>query len=152
LYGRGETIGEAAMWSGGKYPAHAQVLTEAAALAISRQALTEMVSRSPELAVGIMAGLSNKLQEFASLVERLSLKEVPSRLAAAILEESRRADSARFKLTQTKRQLAAQIGTAPETLSRALARLKAAGFLEVRGSEITIIDPAGLKDAAEAGL
>ena len=68
-----------------------------------------------------------------------------------LLEESDRRGAATFRLRQTKRQLAAQIGTVAETLSRALGKLKQAGLIDVAGSSITIRDAGGLRDVAERG-
>jgi CRP/FNR family transcriptional regulator len=39
-----------------------------------------------------------------------------------------------------KNELAEAIGTVPETLSRAFARLKAEGILEVDGNRVTVLD------------
>ena len=53
-------------------------------------------------------------------------------------------------LKQTKRELAGQIGTIPETLSRALKKLKTAGMIDVNGAEITLLDPDALARIADA--
>ena len=39
-----------------------------------------------------------------------------------------------------KGELAMALGTVPETLSRAFAKLKDDGLLEVRGSKVTVLD------------
>jgi len=120
-------------------------------LAISRRRLGELIAADTELAMGMMRGLSAKLREFAALIEQLSLKEVPARLATVLLAEADGAGSNSFRLGMTKRQLAARIGTVAETLSRALAKLKAEKLITVRGSQITLLDPAALADLAEHG-
>lgn len=150
IYGPGQTIGEAAMWSSANFPAHAEAMTDALLLVITRQALEEAITRKPELALEMMAGMSAKLREFNQLIEQLSLREVPSRLAAVLLQMSVARGSNKIRLQQTKRELAAQIGTVSETLSRALAKLKSAGLVEVDGSEITLLDIDGLRDLAES--
>ena len=134
---------------GGDYPAHAEVVQDATLLAVSRRTLREAVAADPDLAMGMLAVLSAKLHEFASLIEHLSLREVPERLAGALLEMSAVTGARTFQLQQTKRQLAAQIGTVAETLSRALAKLKSSGLIDVRGSQITILDEAGLRAILE---
>ena len=151
LFGPGETFGEAGMWAGGDWPAHAEAAAAARLLVVRRGALEDAFSRNPELALGMLAGMSAKLREFAELIEQLSLKGVPARLAAALLAIASRAGADRVRLEQTKRQLAEQIGAAVETLSRALAKLKAAGLIGVHGSQITIRDRAGLEDLAQEG-
>ena len=152
MYGPGHSFAEAAAMSGGGYPAFAEVVEDARLLAIGRRELREAIAANPELAMGMLAGLSAKLREFNRLIEELSLKEVPARLAGVLLRMSREAAPGRtVRLKQTKRELAAQIGTVAETLSRALARLKDAGLIRVRGREITILDADGLARIAENG-
>jgi CRP/FNR family transcriptional regulator len=148
LFGPGEALAEAAVLAGGNYPAFAEVTERAALLAVGRQELRRAMAADPDLALGMLAGMSAKLIEFARLIEELSLKDVPARLAAALLRMSRQADSRTFRMEQTKRDLAGQIGIAAETLSRALARLKAAKLVQVRGRQITILDPQGLEKVA----
>jgi len=151
VYGPGETFGEAAMWAGVHFPAHAEAVTDATVLVVARQTLRRAIERRADLAMGMMAGLSGKLREFNRLIEDLSLRDVPARLARMLLEEFDRAGEPTFRLSQSKRQLAARIGTAAETLSRALGKLKAAGAIEVRGSQITILDADALSEAAGHG-
>jgi CRP/FNR family transcriptional regulator len=148
IFGPGEALAEAAVLAGGNYPAFAEVLDEADLLAVGRQEMRRAVAANPELALGMLAGMAAKLIEFARMIEDLSLKDVPARLAAALLRMHRQAGGATFRLQQTKRDLAAQIGTVPETLSRVLGRLKAAGLVQVRGRQITILDPQGLEKLA----
>jgi len=151
LYGPGNSFAEAAMLSGGTYPAFAEALDDVTLLAVGRVQFRAAVEGNPELAMGMIAGLSAKLREFNQLIEELSLREVPARLAGALLRMARDADGRTIRLRQTKRELAAQIGTIAETLSRALGKLKAAGLIEVRGAKITVVDPDGLADLAENG-
>jgi len=151
LYGPGKTFGEAAMWAGVNYPAWAQTLTDCELLCVPRDAIREAIRRDADLGMAMMAGLSAKLREFNILIEELSLKEVPARLAGVLLRESERSGATAFRLKQTKRQLASQIGTVAETLSRALAKLKAAGIVEVEGSRVTILDADALERIAENG-
>ena len=139
------------MWMGRAYPAHAAVVDDASLLAVPRQTLRRALRANPELAMGMLAGLSAKLHEFAALIERLSLMEVPARLADVLLRMRADQGSTTVRLRQTKRQLAAQIGTAAETLSRALAKLKSAGLIDIQGAKITILNEAGLRDAAGGG-
>ena len=151
LYGAGNSFAEAAVLGGGDYPAFAEVVEDAALLAVGRSVLGEAIAANPELAMGMLAGLSAKLREFNRLIEELSLKDVPARLAAALLRRAEEAGSGGFRLGQTKRQLAAQIGTVAETLSRALKKLKQEGLIDVRGSHVTILDRDGLRHVAENG-
>jgi len=150
LYGAGRTFGEAAMWAGIRYPAYAAVLTETILLSISRKTLKNLIEGNAELAMAMLAGMSSKLWEFTLLIEKLALKEVPARLAGVLLELSEQTGGNTVRLKQTKRELAAQIGTVAETLSRTLKKLKTAKIIEVKGSDIKIINPNALADLAES--
>jgi len=150
LYGPGKTFGEAAMWAGMRYPAHAEVLVDSTLLVVTRSHLKDLIASNAEVAMDMLAGMSAKLREFNRLIEQLSLKEVPARLAYILLELPAKVGTNTVVLKQTKRELAAQIGTIAETLSRALKKLKSAGLIEVSGREITILDADGLAELSES--
>ena len=146
LYGPGQTFGEAAMWADINYPAGAETLTDATLLVVRRAALKSLLKKDPDLALAMLAGLAAKLREFNQLIAQLSLRDVPARLAEALLQISARTGFDSFDLPQSKRQLASQIGTVPETLSRALQKLKAAKWIAVQGANITILDKGALEN------
>ena len=149
LYGPGITFAEAAVLSGTAYPAYAEIVEEAELLVVGRTEIRRSIEANLDLALGMLAGMSAKLREFNRLIEDLSLKSVPSRLAGLLLRLADQAGTDRFDLHQTKRELAGQIGTIPETLSRALAKLKSASLIAVRGRNIEIRNRQALADLAE---
>ena len=74
------------------------------------------------------------------------------RLAAYLLYLSEEDKSIKaIDLDISKQQLAALLGTIPETLSRILGRLSTNGLIETEGSRIRILDREGLEDLAESG-
>ena len=148
VMGPGQAFAEAAVLAGGRYPANAEAEEATVLAAIRRIDLIEAIEADAEVAVGMLAGLSSKLHEFAALIESLSLKDVPTRLASALLDEADRAEADCFRLRETKRALAQRLGTVSETLSRALARFRDEGLIAVAGPEITILDRPGLLAAA----
>jgi CRP/FNR family transcriptional regulator len=84
------------------------------------------------------------------LIESLSLKEVPGRLASYILYLSDRNGSIdEFQLDIAKSQLASLLGTIPETLSRIFAKMGSKELVETNGPRITILNRTGLEDLAE---
>ena len=148
LYGPGDTFGEAAMWAGINYPAFADAVDDAAVMSVGRGLLKKMVAENEDLAMKMMAGMASKLREFNRLIEQLSLKEVPSRLAEILLEMPAGSDGGTILLDQSKKQLAERIGTIPETLSRALGKLREAGLITIEGRKITVLDADGLENMA----
>lgn len=150
FFGPGEPIGEAAVFAGQRFPAYAEALEKSRTVFLPRQALIELIRRNPELALGLLSVLSMRLHRLANLVEDLSLKEVPARLAAYLLILSNRQRSNDLELDMTKGQLASLLGTIPETLSRILTRMAKQGLIETTGRRIKLLDRSGLDQLAEA--
>ena len=97
----------------------------------------------------MIAALSAYLRELAEMIEELSLKEIPSRLASYLLTESSNRGLETFKLQVTKTELAHKLGTISETLSRNLKKMKALGLIAVNGREIRIMDFQQLQAVAD---
>jgi len=141
IFGGGEFFGEVPVFAGGHYPAHAVALEATRVLYFSRDGFVRLIQKEPSLAMNMLAILCHRLRRFTHLVEDLSLKEVPGRLAAYLLYLSDRNDgSDRFDLDITKGQLASLLGTIPETLSRILGKLSQQELIEVEGKSITLLD------------
>ena len=103
--------------------------------------------------MNMLASLSQRLKQFSQLVEALSLKEVPGRLAAHILYLSDASGgSDQFELDLAKSQLASLLGTIPETLSRIFGKMSSQGLIRISGPQIHIIDRPGLEDLAEGEI
>ena len=150
ILGAGEPFAEVAVFAGSTYPANAITMEQSRVFFIPRQSFMELIKSYPSLAMSMLATLSLRLRQFAGMIESLSLKEVPGRLATHLLLLSdQNKGKAEIELTIAKTQLAAYLGTIPETLSRILAKLVKAGYVESKGSVITILDREGLQDLAE---
>ena len=148
---RGEPLGEVAVFEGKSYPAYAQALEESTLLFFPRNSFVGLISEDPSLALGMLAVLSRRLRYLTGLAEDLSLREVPGRLAAYLVRLGESEGSQRVELKISKGQLAEVLGTTPESLSRALARLSALGFIDVRGNFINIEDLTALRKVADQG-
>ena len=85
ILGPGETFGEVPVFAGEHFPANAEALGESRAFFFPRPAFINLIRRNPFLALNMLAVLSRRLRRFAALIEDLSLKEVPGRLAAYFL-------------------------------------------------------------------
>ncbi len=152
IFGAGEPFGEVAVFSGRRFPANAEALEETQVLRFPRSAFVALIQKEPSLALNMLAVLCLRLRQFAHLIENLSLKEVPGRLAAYLLYESdQRGQNQELELDIAKGQLASLLGTIPETLSRILAKMSGQGLIQVNGPHIRITDRQGLEDLAEWG-
>ena len=145
-----EPFGEAAVFAGEHYPACAQALVETSALFFPKLKFVELILRQPSLALSMLALLSLRLRKLTVLVENLSLKEVPGRLAAYLLFlNDRNNHSQTIKLDISKNQMAGLLGTIPETISRILKRMNKEKLIKMSTRSISIIDKKGLNDLAE---
>jgi CRP-like cAMP-binding protein len=152
FFGPGEPFGEVPVFAGQHFPANAEALEESRVFFFSRKSFVDLVKRNPSLALNMLAVLSKRLLRFAALIDDLSLKEVPGRLAAYLLYLSdQNRGSKDLELTITKAQLASLLGTIPETLSRILGKLSSQGLIETDGRRIRILDEEALRDLAESG-
>lgn len=151
MMGPGEPVGEVAALSGEEYPATAETLETTETFYVPRQAFMDLIRSQPEVALRLLAALSARLRTFASLIEDLALKGVGERLAAYLLSLAARTDGeGALELDVSKGELAAAVGTVPETLSRAFQQLRRAGAVETKGRRVIIKDEALLERLARA--
>ncbi|OPX20717.1 MAG: transcriptional regulator [Desulfobacca sp. 4484_104] len=152
IFGAGEPFGEVPVFAGQRFPANAEALEDCRVFFFPRAAFVELIKRNPSLALNMLAVLSRRLRQFTLLIEDLSLKEVPGRLAAYLLYLShQQAGSDEVELDIPKNLLASLLGTIPETLSRILARMIRQGLIEAEGPRIKIVDRQGLQALAVVG-
>jgi CRP-like cAMP-binding protein len=151
LFGPGESFGEVSVFTGQGFPADAAAALPTTVLFFPRAAFSGLIRQDPALALNMLAQLSQRLRQFAGLIEDLSLKEVPGRLAKYLLYLSGRNRDGAVELDLPKGQLAALLGTIPETLSRILAKMNRRGLIRSRGAQIAILDRRALEEIAVEG-
>jgi CRP/FNR family transcriptional regulator, dissimilatory nitrate respiration regulator len=149
IIGPGEPFGEVPVFAGEKFPAYAEAMEESEAIFFPKATFTELIKKDPLIAMNMLAILSRRLKQFTKLVESLSLKEVPQRLATYLLYLSEDTGSGNsVDLNIAKGQLASILGTIPETLSRILSKMVNQDLIRVQGRTIKIIDKKALEDLA----
>lgn len=152
IFGPGNIFGEVPMFAGGRFPANAEAIEKSRVFFFPRIAFIELIKREPYLAMNMLAELSKKLRQLTRLIEDLSLKEVPGRLATYLLLLNEKVgDYNVIELDITKTQLAGLLGTIPETLSRILGRMASQGIIEVNGRTVTILNRQALQEISEGG-
>ena len=154
IFGPGEPIGEVAVFAGKRFPANAEALEDTRVFFFPRAAFMELIQKNPSIALNMLAVLSQRLRKFTALIEDLSLREVPARLAAYLLYLSQKKDGVNdLTLDISKSQLASLLGTIPETLSRILTRMTKAGLIQSEGARhIRILDHEGLEELASGDM
>jgi len=148
--GPGSSFAELPVFDGGNYPAAASALEDADVLFISRKDFQNFCREHPEVALKVIAVVGSRLRRLVGIIEELSFTTVRQRLISFILRlaqanGTRASDGIHIELTKSHQELAADLGTVRELVSRNLGRLQAEGFLEVDGRKIVVKDLAGLK-------
>ncbi len=144
----GDTFAEAAIFGDGRYPAFAETLSKAELLFLPGKEFLSLLHSRSGIAINMIAGLSLFLRQFAHQIEELTFKDVPARLAGYLLQLEREADGS-YLLPVSKSQLASNLGTVSETLSRSLRKLADDELIQVEGKRIEILDRALLEILAE---
>jgi len=152
LLRKGEMFGMCAAFSDSIFPANAMALEDSTVLVLPSETIDALAHDDPKILFNIIFDISCMLKDSMALVESLSLKEIPQRLATFLLiSSSREAADCRdvLHLPVSQRELAKMLGTSPETLSRALKKMSTQGIIEVKGRTITTLDKEALEDLAQ---
>ncbi len=88
-------------------------------------------------------------QQTELAVSRLA-KDAEARCAEWLLRHAQNSDKGvcSVQLQQRKRLIAAQLGIAPETLSRVLRHLRERSLISGSGRTVNLVDPSGLRSLA----
>jgi len=150
IHGPGDLVAEAAIFDSMRYPASCMSMEDSQLIRISRDGFLALIKNHPEMALKMMSGYSKRLRQFVAKIEELSLKDIKSRLAGYLLENSsEKSGVVTCRLVYSKKELASFLGTIPETLSRALAFLKQKKLITEKDNTIIIPDPEKLRIFAE---
>ncbi len=151
LVRKGNTIGEAAMFQRGTFPASAVAVDEVETLYVSAEALFALVTENPELALRMLAALSLRLRMFAHKLAAQGQGGAAGRLATYLLHRRQIGGADVIRLGVSREVLANLLGLARETLSRQLSRFAEAGLVELEGKDIAIRDVSALREIASEG-
>ena len=103
----------------------------------------------PQVALKMLSVVGARLRRLVDIIEELSFTTIRQRLVATLLKlaQTEGATTARgieFQLPSTHQELANQLGTVRELISRNLMRLQAEGLVEVDARRIIVKDMKGL--------
>lgn len=150
IHGPGDLVAEAAIFDLMVYPASCLALEDTTLMRVSREGFLSLIRAHPELALKMMSGYSKRLRQFVAKIEELSLKDIKSRLAGYLIENSSVENGvAVCHLSYSKKELSSLLGTIPETLSRALAFLKQKKLIIEKDNTIIIPDSEKLRIFSE---
>src|SRR3954469_7718012 len=139
IEGPGSSIAELPVFDGGTYPASAAAVENAGLLFVSKTDFQALCLAHPEVSLKVLQVVGGRLRRLVGIIEELSFTTVRHRLAAFLLRMGDR-EGVPFTLPASNQELASQIGTVRELVSRNLSRFQSEGMLKVDGRSVTIID------------
>jgi len=115
--------------------------------------IRNLINKIPELAIIMLRLFSDRLKTFVGLVEDLSFKNVPERLAKILLEIIDREGATSganviLKRNITLYEMASLIGTVREVITRSLQKLEKSGILKVDRNKIEVLNIDKLREIA----
>lgn len=151
----GESVAELPVFDGGPYPASAVAVEEAEIAFISRKDFEGFCRDHPDVALKVLAVVGARLRRLVGIIEELSFTTVRQRLVSVLLrlaqsEGKKTARGIELVLPGSNQELAHQLGTVRELISRNLMRLQAEGLVEVDARQIVIRDIKGLAAVLES--
>ncbi len=133
------------------YPANAMAIEDdTRVILIPARQFRELLESDSKICIKMVSGFAKRLRHLNHHIEELTLKDVTKRVAGFILAEQKKSETAdTVSLNISKNDLAAYLGTIPETLSRTLKKLQDDDMINVEGKNIEITDIKRLKEAAQ---
>jgi CRP/FNR family transcriptional regulator len=145
----GETVAELPVFDGGPFPASGSAIEETEIAFISRRDFQAYCLEHPEVSLKVLKVVGARLRRLVGIIEELSFTTIRQRLISVLIKlaqsEGRKTERGiEFQLPATHQELANQLGTVRELISRNLMRLQAEGLLDVDARQIVVKDMKGL--------
>lgn len=148
LYKEGDFFGYIALLEEKQFNETAEALEDSEVLLIPKDDFYSLVYSNNHVMKKFIKMLSDNIVEKESMLVNLAYSSVRKRVANALVVLSDRyndGSNARFNISFSREDLANIVGTATESLIRTLSDFKDEKYLEVKGSNITILNYDKLK-------
>jgi len=148
--GPGSSIAELPVFDGGNYPASVAAMDDATLLFVSKQDFQALCLAHPQVALKVLRVVGARLRRLVGIIEELSFTTVRHRLASFLLrlaqkEGKRTPEGVEITMPVSNQELASQIGTVRELVSRNLSRLQAEGMIKIEGRSVIVRNLKGLE-------
>lgn len=128
------------------YSAEGLAETDIQAVAIPRAVFDDLIARSGVFRRFVFTAYSKRITDLFLVIEEVAFRRVDIRLAQKLLELGR--DTARVHLTH--HQLATELGSAREVISRQLQEFQRRGWVRAARGEVALTDIDALTEFANA--
>jgi len=139
----GDAMLEYEVISGGTFPLTAIAIEETKVSGLAARPLRELYLKDAVFCRNVAARLAERVRELTDRVDDLVLRDVAQRVARYLITEvglcgQGAGEQVRVVLQERNMVIAGILGTVPELVSRALARLHRSGVIRLYGRQVTI--------------
>jgi len=155
--GPGRPVAELPLLDGGAYPASAVTEVESRLAFVPRAEFEALYRANPDVAEAIIRDLAKRLRHLVQVTETLAFRDVAARLASFLAKYAEQHGTStprgtEIVLDRTREELSQELGTARESVSRAIKQLTEKGLIEPLGrTRMLIPDVAKLRTLARPG-
>ena len=152
--GPGRPVAELPLFDAGPYPASAVTVTASRLAFLPRAEFEHAFRTDPNVAAAVVRALGKRLRHLVQLVETIAFRDVAARLAMQLADYADQHGvvedgEVHLELARTQEELATEIGTARESVSRAIKQLKRKGLVHsVSGTSWRLVSARRLRDWA----
>jgi CRP/FNR family transcriptional regulator, cyclic AMP receptor protein len=156
IEGPGASVAELPVFDGGNYPASVSAIDDATLLFVSKQDFQSLCLAHPQVSLKVLRIVGARLRRLVGIIEELSFTTVRHRLAAFLVRLAktsgeRTTGGVEITLPANNQELASQIGTVRELVSRNLSRFQAEGMLHIDGRKVTVTNLKALEAELQSG-
>jgi CRP-like cAMP-binding protein len=149
----GGTVAELPVFDGGAYPASTVAVEESEVVFVRKEDFRALCLQHPEVALKVLKVVGKRLRGLVGIIEELSFTTVRQRLIAYLLRLAATIPGGKkgieMELPVSHQELAAELGTVRELVSRNLSRLQAEGLIKIQAREVQIPDLETLRAACD---
>lgn len=149
LFKEGDFIGYIDLLQNTNYTESAMAMEESEICLIPKQDFYKLLNSNRDVSIRFIKMISNNLIEMEERILKLAYNSVRKRVAEALvmLEDKFKEKNAgdEFNMNIPREDLANIVGTAPESVIRTLSDFKDEKLIEIKGSNIKIINSNGLR-------
>lgn len=113
---------------------------------INKQDFQNLLVSFPQLSLKLLSLTASKITSLEQQSQFLMMERIEERLATYLVDLYKVSNNKQLTLPMKKKELAAFLGTTPETLSRKLKFLSDEGYLKMNRNQIELLDVESLEE------
>ena len=136
--GPGEYFGELSLIDEEPRSASVEAVTRCKISILSRKYFVDYIEQHPRVAVGLLKGIGQRLRKTTDHAKNLALMDVFGRIANVLLQAAEEEDGRLITPALTQQDIADEVGSSREMVSRILKDLRAGNYISMEGKRVVI--------------